>query len=113
MTCKGTCTSVAALRGIQYEAGRLPRDPFTGRSVQAGTYGPWKRCRTCDVLIIWQGIFCPCCGGRTASRPRACRRSRTVRDAEEKRRRMAAVQGKPMPSSAVVAPTATAAPAAV
>lgn len=109
MTCKGTCTSVPALKGVPYVGGRLPRDPFTGRSVEPGTYGPWTRCRMCDVVIIWQGIFCPCCGGRTTMRPRACRRQRTIRIAEAKARRIRIAAEL----AAVAATAAAPAPAAV
>lgn len=115
MTCKGTCTAVPALKGVPYVSGRLPRDPFTGRSVEPGTYGPWTRCRICDVVFIWQGIFCPCCGGRTSKRPRACRRQSTIRDAEAKARRiriaaeLAAVAAASAPAPVVAAPHAAAA----
>ena len=118
MTCKGTCTAVPALKGVPYVSGRLPRDPFTGRSVEPGTYGPWTRCRTCDVVFIWQGIFCPCCGGRTSSRPRACRRLRTIRIAEDKAMRiriaaeLAAVAAAPAPVPAVAAQSVAAGSAA-
>lgn len=82
MTCKGACTTIPALRGVPYVAGRPPNDPFTGVQVAPGTYGPWKRCRTCAVMIIWQGIFCPCCGFRIAARPRASARRRSARAGE-------------------------------
>lgn len=29
-----------------------------------------SRCITCDVYVKWEGIFCPCCGGRLRKKPR-------------------------------------------
>ena len=29
-----------------------------------------KRCNVCDEYIIWDGNFCPCCGGRLRLRTR-------------------------------------------
>jgi hypothetical protein len=30
-----------------------------------------KRCQVCQIFIVnWQGLFCPCCGGRLRNRPK-------------------------------------------
>jgi rRNA maturation endonuclease Nob1 len=30
-----------------------------------------KRCHVCQIFIInWQGLFCPCCGGRLRNKPK-------------------------------------------
>jgi len=29
-----------------------------------------KRCNLCDMFMLWDGIFCPCCGGRLRLKPR-------------------------------------------
>ena len=29
-----------------------------------------KRCQACDIFISWDGLFCPCCGGRVRSKAR-------------------------------------------
>ena len=78
-SCKGTCTITSALKAIPHVGGRTPNDPATGRRVPSGTYGPWKRCRTCEVLIVWQGRHCPCCGVRLSVRPWGARHRRSAR----------------------------------
>lgn len=55
MTCKGVCD--------EYRAMELPR---IGRYA-AGQ----KRCQTCNVFILWDGYFCPCCHLRLRIRPRS------------------------------------------
>ena len=102
MTCKGACITIPALKGVPYVAGRPPNDPFTGRPVAPGTYGPWKRCRTCSVMIIWQGIFCPCCGCRIAARPRAATRRRSARTAEARIGDVQSIAAARRPVSAAV-----------
>lgn len=29
------------------------------------------RCRVCEVFMLWEGIFCPCCGYKVSRRPRS------------------------------------------
>jgi hypothetical protein len=53
--CKGMC--------LRHKATR----PNTGNRYLEGQ----KRCQVCQIFIInWQGLFCPCCGGRLRNKPR-------------------------------------------
>ena len=53
--CKGIC--------LRHKATR----PSTGMRYLIGQ----KRCQVCQIFIInWQGLFCPCCGGRLRGKPR-------------------------------------------
>ena len=29
-----------------------------------------KRCQVCQIFINWRGIWCPCCGYRSRTKPR-------------------------------------------
>lgn len=29
-----------------------------------------KRCNRCDIFVIWEGMYCPCCGVMLRTRPR-------------------------------------------
>ena len=29
-----------------------------------------KRCQICDIFMIWDGVFCPCCGFKLRIKPR-------------------------------------------
>ena len=29
-----------------------------------------KRCHICDLFIVWEGLWCPCCGYKLRSKPR-------------------------------------------
>ena len=85
MTCYGRCLAMSSLKAIPHSGGRVPGDPVTGHRVPSGTYGPWKRCRECEVLIEWQGTWCPCCGIRLSERPRGARHRRSLRIARDRR----------------------------
>ena len=87
--CNGTCTSMPALRAVPHSVGRVPQDPTTGRPVPSGTYGSWKRCRACEVLLVWPGRLCPCCGTTLSVRPRAARHRRMVKITEARRAKRA------------------------
>ena len=52
--CKETCSRFKAMR------------PSTVLRYIIGQ----KCCQVCQVFIYWQGLFCPCCGGRIRNRPR-------------------------------------------
>ena len=68
--CEVGCTSDGTtFRAVTYLTGRVPNDPATGERPPRGTYGSWKRCRVCDILVIWDGIFCPCCAVPLKTRP--------------------------------------------
>ena len=54
MVCKGICTRHKASR------------PKTGMRYLTGQ----KRCQGCQILIHWQGTWCPCCGYRLRIKPR-------------------------------------------
>ena len=92
-SCKGACLAMPDPKAIPHQGGRTPVDPSTGRHVPPGTYGPWKRCRMCAVLLVWQGIFCPCCGIRLSDRPRASRHRRSARITAARRIKRAAMEG--------------------
>lgn len=54
MTCKGICIPLRAdnylLMG-RYAAGQ-------------------KRCQKCDIFIIYEGVWCPCCGCKLRTKSR-------------------------------------------
>jgi hypothetical protein len=52
--CKETCSRHKAMR------------PSTGLRYILGQ----KRCQVCQIFIIWEGLFCPCCGGRLRNKPK-------------------------------------------
>jgi len=54
MTCKGVCVQLRAKALLlvgRYEAGQ-------------------KRCQHCDIFIIYDGVWCPCCGCRLRTKSR-------------------------------------------
>lgn len=54
MTCKGNC--IKYVSNTKKKGGRY----LNGQ----------KRCQACEIFIIWNGLFCPCCGIRLRTRPR-------------------------------------------
>jgi len=50
MVCKGTCVRHKAMK---------PRNPVISR-YSTGQ----KRCQICETFLIWDGLWCPCCGYR-------------------------------------------------
>lgn len=54
MSCKGIC--------IRHKAEASPKE-------YRYTNGQ-KRCQTCDIFLVWSGLWCPCCGLRLRTRPR-------------------------------------------
>ena len=41
-------------------------------SLEGGRYGQGqKRCPECEVFILWDGLWCPCCGRLLRTKPRA------------------------------------------
>src|SRR5215210_3891606 len=55
MACKDIC--------IRYRAPR-PRPISTGRY-----FSGQKRCQVCNIFIIWDELYCPCCGFRLRAKP--------------------------------------------
>jgi hypothetical protein len=54
MTCKGICVRHKAMKPVgtgRYSIGQ-------------------KRCQVCELFIMWDGFWCPCCGYRLRTRPR-------------------------------------------
>lgn len=55
MTCVGICVRHKAQRpakhGLRYATGQ-------------------KRCQICEIFIVYDGLYCPCCGNRLRMRPR-------------------------------------------
>jgi len=56
MVCKGTCVRHKAMK---------PRNPVISR-YSTGQ----KRCQICETFLIWDGLWCPCCGYRLRTGPR-------------------------------------------
>lgn len=64
MTCKGIC--------IRYKTNQPTKD---GRYVNGQS-----RCQVCEIFIIIDGIFCPCCGYRVRKHPRNKKYKEKMRD---------------------------------
>lgn len=62
MVCKGYC--------VDYKA----RKPITESRYANGQ----KRCSTCSEWIIWEGLYCPCCGYKLRVKPRVARLKRKL-----------------------------------
>lgn len=56
MTCKGIC--------IRHKANRSAENG--GQRYSIGQ----KRCQVCEIFLIWNGVWCPCCGYRLRTKPR-------------------------------------------
>ena len=56
MVCKGICVRHKAMK---------PRNPVIGRYSMGQ-----KRCQICETFLIWDGLWCPCCGYRLRTGPR-------------------------------------------
>ena len=48
---------------------RALRDPETHARVEPGTWGPYKKCKRCDIYLVWDGRFCPCCMNTLSVKP--------------------------------------------
>lgn len=55
MGCKDICKKLKA------------KKPQTGSRYGNGQ----KRCQVCEIFIMWEGYFCPCCKYRLRSKPRS------------------------------------------
>ena len=44
-----------------------------------------KRCNTCQVFVIWDGVYCPCCGYKLRAKPRR-------KETKERMRKMKALE---------------------
>ncbi|MDQ4013546.1 MAG: hypothetical protein M3146_07460 [Thermoproteota archaeon] len=56
--CKGICERHRALRPSDGSGG--------GSRYSAGQ----RRCQICQIFMKWNGVRCPCCGGRLRIKPR-------------------------------------------
>lgn len=54
MTCKGIC--------IRHKAAK----PAGLSRYAIGQ----RRCQVCDIFMVWESVFCPCCGYRLRTKPR-------------------------------------------
>lgn len=81
----GGLPGVSEIR-IRGAGGRPPPDPATGRMVEPGTYGPWKKCRPCGIWLITDLTRCPCCRVVLSTRPRRAAVERNRRKAAERHR---------------------------
>lgn len=64
MCCKGVCAKYIikiVVKALRYSNGL-------------------KRCQVCEVYIKWEGVYCPCCGGRlrTKARSNKCRQKHNL-----------------------------------
>lgn len=67
MTCRGICKRYKALRPAN----------GSGRRYSAGQ----KRCAMCETFIIWNEVWCPCCGSTLRTKPKnTVDRRRAARD---------------------------------
>jgi hypothetical protein len=64
MVCKGICERHKAVKPL----------PTVSRYLIGQ-----KRCQMCCQFIIWDGIWCPCCGMRLRERPRSASDRRRLR----------------------------------
>jgi hypothetical protein len=77
MACKGICIRHRAPKPI--DSGRY----FSGQ----------KRCQVCNIFIVWEEVWCPCCGFRLRSKPhnssgkQALARIRTKYEQQTRKRR--------------------------
>ena len=79
--CKGVCDGDApslkamGVRIYHYQSGRgrPPADPDTGTRAPGGSYGPWSKCRVCQIYLTWPGRNCPCCSQRLRKRTPSAR----------------------------------------
>jgi hypothetical protein len=68
MTCRGIC--------IRHKA---------QKPVGSGRYAiGQKRCQVCQVFIIWDLLWCPCCGSRLRIRPRSIKFKTRLRIQKQK-----------------------------
>jgi hypothetical protein len=72
MVCKGVCIRHKASGPISY-----------GRYVARQ-----KRCQICEIFIIWDGIFCPCCGCRLRIGPRLFKDKAKLRIKEKQKEKL-------------------------
>lgn len=68
MSCNGICEKHKALK---------KDNSITSRYLEGQ-----KRCSTCEIFMIWNGFYCPCCNRRLRARSF---RSREVRQNTKKK----------------------------
>ncbi len=71
MGCKGICSRHKAMR------------PKSGKRYLIGQ----KRCQVCQIFIVWQSFWCPCCGFRLRSEPRSTK-SKLILEKKRKNERI-------------------------
>jgi len=42
-----------------------------------------RRCQVCDLFIVWDGLWCPCCGYKLRSKPRNKKYKQKLRDSKK------------------------------
>ncbi len=67
MVCKGACP--------KYKA----KKPTSGGRYEAGQ----RRCQTCEIWLMWEGIWCPCCGYRLRTKPRNKKYKERLREIDD------------------------------
>ena len=74
MACKGIC-----------ERHKAQKPTGAWGEVASGQ----KKCQMCEMFIVWEGLWCPCCGYRLRVKPRNLRHKLRLREhAAEIRLRM-------------------------
>uniref|UniRef100_A0AAT9JAD3 ORF62 n=1 Tax=Nitrosopumilaceae spindle-shaped virus TaxID=3065433 RepID=A0AAT9JAD3_9VIRU len=56
MSCKNICQNY-----------KVPPSHYRGSMFEKG----YRRCNVCATYLDWQGLFCPCCGLKTAVNAKA------------------------------------------
>ena len=65
-TCKNICKNYKA----------------KGKAPSEGRYrNGQKRCQFCEIYLIWDGLYCPCCGSRVRNTPRNRKYKQQYREA--------------------------------
>jgi len=67
MTCKGVC--------IRYKA-----DKVFGKLRYASGQ---KRCTSCEIWIVWDGIHCPCCNKQLKTSPNQSKYKKILRSKQQ------------------------------
>ena len=69
LTCNGVCES---------KYGGKIREGGNGSTKMY--QGGYKRCKTCECWLKWEGMFCPCCGVMLRSQPYSMKAKRRLRE---------------------------------
>jgi len=60
-----------------------------------------KRCQVCELFLMWDGFWCPCCGHRLRTRPRNTKFKNELRTRKEKEKRKLSAVNEQSPIQAL------------